>query len=45
MILCCAVAGATGCHQVNRYDRSAADGYAKVTFQVNGMMKTQSGAT
>ncbi len=45
MILCCTVAGATGCHQLNRYDKAAADGFAKVTFQVHGMMKAKSGAT
>ena len=45
MILSFALAGSAGCHSMKRADISNADEYAKVTFQVDGMMKAKSGAT
>lgn len=45
MILFLTVAGGAGCQQMNRYDNSTHDGFAKITFQVHGMMKAKSGAT
>ena len=45
MILFFTVAGGAGCQQMIRFEDSAHDDDAKVTFQVNGMMKAKSGAT
>lgn len=45
MIICCTVAGTSGCQHINRSDDLALDALAKVTFKVTGMMKTKSGAT
>ena len=45
VIICCTVAGASGCHHMNRSNDLALDTFTKVTFQVAGMMKTKSGAT
>ena len=45
MIFFLAVAGGIGCQNMKRIDISRSDDYSKVTFQVDGMMKTKSGAT
>lgn len=45
MILFFAFAGGVGCQQMKRSETSTQDGFAKVTFQVTGMMKARSGAT
>lgn len=45
MIFFLAVAIGGGCQNMKRVDISHWDDYSKVTFQVDGMMKTKSGAT
>ncbi len=45
MIFFSLVAISAGCQQMKRSERSAHDGFAKVTFQIHGMMKAKSGAT
>ena len=45
MILFFALAGDAGCHHMKRSETSAHDGFAMVTFQIQGMMKAKSGAT
>ena len=44
-ILLVALAGGVGCQHLKRGETSAHDDYAKVTFQIRGMMKAKSGAT
>ena len=45
MILFFTLAGGVGCQHMKRSEPSAHDGFAKVTFQIHGMMKAKSGAT
>ena len=45
MILLFTLAGSAGCLQMQRGENPAHDGFAKVTFRVQGMMKAKSGAT
>ena len=39
------LAGVVGCKDRQRTDVSVADDHSPITFQVDGMMKTKSGAT
>ena len=45
MILFFAIASGAGCESMHRIDPFNSRAHAKVTFQVDGMMKAKSGAT
>ena len=45
MIIFFVLAGGAGCQHMKRSEPFAQDGFAKVTFQIHGMMKAKSGAT
>lgn len=44
-ILLVALAGGAGCQHLKQGETFAHDGYAKVSFEIRGMMKAKSGAT
>ncbi len=45
MILFFALAGSAGCQQMRRDEIPTHDDFAKIAFQVHGMLKAKSGAT